>query len=329
MSTESDQLNANSLNGPRVVVLAYNQLCTFEFGIAVEIFGLPRPEFGENWYQFEVASAEGPRLSADGGISVNVEKDLSVLPEADIIVLPGWRAPYADVPNQLIEALKRAHAQGSRIVAICGGAYILAATGLLTGRRATTHWRFLSNFIEAYPEVDLEEAPLFCEDENLYTSAGSAAGIDLCLHVVGKDYGLEIANEVARRLVVAPLRSGQQSQMAVRPVLPQNKNTRLTNALETFKADLAARHTIHDAAAIAGMSPRTFVRQFENITGSPFGEWIGMHRLERAKTLLRETDLSVELVSEACGYASSSSLRRLFSAVVKVSPLKYRKNHSA
>jgi AraC family transcriptional regulator, transcriptional activator FtrA len=173
-----------SLNGPRVCVIAYNSLCTFEFGIAVEVFGLPRPEFGSDWYQFEVISAEGPELNVMGGVKLQIDQGLDALYMADIIVLPGWREPYVNVPERLIKGLRKAYERGARIVAICGGAYVLAATGLLKGRRATTHWRFLHHFVKEFPDVDLDNAPLFCEESRLYTSAGSAAGIDLCLHVV-------------------------------------------------------------------------------------------------------------------------------------------------
>ncbi|WP_394693572.1 helix-turn-helix domain-containing protein [Hyphobacterium sp.] len=319
----------NSLVGPKVVALVYDALSTFEFGVAVEVFGLPRPEFGLNWYRFNVASADGFTVNATGGVQVVVSQGLEALEDADIIVLPGWRDPFVDVPNDLIAAITDAYARKARIVAICGGAYVLAATGLLKGRNATTHWRFIDHFVREYPEIKLEKAPLFCEEDNLYTSAGSAAGIDLCLHVVRQDYGLEKANSVARRLVTTPLRAGQQPQTVDQPVLPQGKHYRFASVLNTLKADLAAGHTIEDAAEIAGLSPRTFMRQFEKVTGVTFGSWMALQRLDRAKGLLRETDLSIELIADACGYASSSSLRRLFADEEGISPSAYRKRQQA
>ncbi|GLQ21908.1 helix-turn-helix domain-containing protein [Algimonas porphyrae] len=321
--TISDQ---NSLTGPKVVALAYDRLSTFEFGVAVEVFGLTRPEFGTDWYRFSVASADGPRIAAIGGVQLFVSNGLEALQTADIIVLPGWRSPYADVPSELIAALQQAQARNVRIVAICGGAYILAATGLLKGRHATTHWRFIDHFVRAYPDIKLDDAPLFCEEDNLYTSAGSAAGIDLCLHVVRQDYGLDKANSVARRLVVSPLRAGQQQQTLIQPVLPQNKHHRLSQTLEILKADMAAGHTIDDAAKLAGLSPRTFIRQFEAITGTTFGKWMGLQRYDRAAGLLQETDLPIDLIADACGYASSSSLRRLFKEEKGVTPSAFRKS---
>lgn len=320
-----DEFDQKSLTGSRVVAVVYDQLSTFEFGIAVEVFGLPRPEFGEDWYRFQVASADGPSIAATGGFQIETGNGLEALAHADIIILPGWRAPYVDVPYGLIDALRNAHKRGVRIVAICGGAYVLAATGLLRGRRATTHWRFVDHFVRAYPDIEIDEAPLFLQEDNLYTSAGSAAGIDLCLHVVREDYGQDKTNSVARRLVVPPLRPGAQRQEIAQPVLPRDKHHRFSKVLEFLKTDMAAGHTIDEAAELAGLSPRTFMRQFEKITGSTFGKWIGLQRIERAKVLLSETDLSIELIADACGYASSSSLRRLFREAEGASPSAYRK----
>ncbi|WP_274763285.1 helix-turn-helix domain-containing protein [Pseudoalteromonas sp. G4] len=314
-----------ALNGPRVAVVAYDRLCQFEFGIAVEIFGLSRPEFGGDWYQFDIVSAEESAISGLGGITYQIDKGLEALAEADIIILPGWREPYIDVPSNLLKALLKAYKNKARLVAICGGAYILAATGLLKNKKATTHWMFLENFKKEYPEIDISEAPLFCEEDNLYTSAGSAAGIDLCLHIVQQDYGLTKANEVAKRLVVAPLRSGNATQDVAQPVLPQNKHQKLPDILNQIKSNLLSHPTIEEAAQKANLSPRTFTRQFQKIVGMTYGDWIRDLKLEQAKSMLKETDLSIEIIAEACGYASSSSLRRLFQEKQLTTPLQYRK----
>ena len=305
------QFDHFSLTGPKVVVVVYDRLSVFEFGIAVEVFGLARPEFGDDWYRFEVCSADGQHISATG-IELKVDTALDALEDADIIVLPGWRAPYKDVSNSLVTRLREASRRGARIVAICGGAYVLAATGLLRGKSATTHWQFVEDFSLVYPDVEIQDAPLFCKEKNLYTSAGSAAGIDLCLEIVREDFGQDKANLVAKRLVVPALRAGGQHQRARQPVLPQNKHHRIAEILDSLRADLAARHTIKDVAAFVGLAPRTFMRHFEKVTGSKFGDWIALQRIERAKVLLSETDISIELIADACGYASASSLRRLF-----------------
>lgn len=319
-----DKFDRIHLNGPRVVVVVYDRLSVFEFGITVEVFGLARPEFDRDWYRFQVCSAEGQQISA-AGVGLKVETSLDALDEADIIVLPGWRAPYTDVPASLLTRLREAHQRGVRIVAICGGAYVLAAAGLLKGKSATTHWQFVEDFCTLYPDVEMQEAPLFCKDDTLYTSAGSAAGIDLCLEIVREDFGQEKANSVAKRLVVPPPRSGAQNQQAAQPVLPQSKHHRIAGILDALRADLAAGHTIESVASLVGLTPRTFMRHFQKMTGSSFGEWLALQRIERAKTLLSDTDLSIDLIADACGYASASSLRRLFTEIEGCNPSSYRR----
>jgi len=324
-SSNLTKYDAISTVGPKVVVLAYDRLSTFEFAIAVEVFGLRRPEFGVDWYRFNTCSVDGPTLHATGGVTLVVDQGIDALDTADIIVIPGWRTPYASIPNNLKMALWRAYERAARIVGICGGAFVLAAAGLLSGRRATTHWQFVDKFIRQYPDIRMETAPLFCADDNLYTSAGSAAGIDLCLHIVQEDYGQDIANNVARRLVVPPVRPGGQTQTANRPFLPQDKHTRLAGVIEMLKADIALRYTLEDAAEKANLSPRTFLRHFKSVTGMNYGQWMAVQKVARAKTLLAETELPIEMISEACGYTSSGSLRRLFKETESVSPSTYRR----
>ncbi len=318
------QIDSQILTGPHVVAIAYDNLSIFEFGIATEVFGLKRSEFGQDWYQFSICSADDGAVSGTGGVIIQTVNDLSVLEEADIIIIPGWREPYTTVPDGMRRALVSAHKRGARIVGICGGAFVLAASGLLRGKRATTHWQFIDKFMAQYPDVRMEAAPLFCVENNLYTSAGSAAGIDLCLHIVKEDYGLAIANTVAKRLVVSPLRSGEQPQAVDRPLLPQDKHYRFSDLLDWLRINIAERCTIAQAAGKANMSPRTFLRHFKRITGQNYGDWMTLQRVERAKSLLSETGLPIETISEACGYASSGSLRRRFQEIVNCSPSVYR-----
>jgi len=196
---------------PLVVALAYDGLCTFEFGVAVEIFGLPRPELGERWYRFAVAAVDEGELRATGGIRIMTDGGLDLLNSADIIIIPGWRGVDTAVPEALCQALAAAHARGCRVMSICSGVFVLAASGLLNGRRATTHWRYTPVLRERFPAITVLEDALYYDEGTILTSAGSAAGIDLCLHVVQQDYGTEVANTVARRLVVQPHRDGSQT----------------------------------------------------------------------------------------------------------------------
>lgn len=229
--------NANILTTPsvtlsrhQVVALAYDGLCTFEFGVAVEIFGLPRPEMGDNWYQFAVAAVDEGPLCATGGIRLMTDGGPELLAQADTIVVPGWRGVDAPVPEALCAALASAHARGCRIISICSGVFVLAAAGLLNGRQATTHWRYTAALQSRFPQIQVVEDVLYVGDALLMTSAGSAAGIDLCLHLVREDFGSEAANVVARRLVVSPHRDGGQAQQVLRPVARRLLEERLLRA---------------------------------------------------------------------------------------------------
>src|SRR5437762_8455080 len=213
----------------RVAALAYDGLGTFELGIVVEVFGLPRPEMGPRWYRFQVCALEPGPLRATGGLTVEAHADLSQLTRAGTIIIPGWNANRAP-PAALVAALRRAHHRGARLVSICSGVFVLAAAGLLDGRRATTHWRYVDALRLRYPQILVEPDVLYIDEGTILTSAGSAAGIDLCLHIVRRDFGAAVANEVARRLVVPPLREGGQAQFAVRPV-PPDESTGLARVL--------------------------------------------------------------------------------------------------
>jgi len=210
--------NLRQVYRPLVVVLAYDGLCTFEFGVAVEIFGLPRPELGDEWYRFAVAGVESGELRATGGIRIMTDGDLSLLASADAIVVPGWRGLDEPVPDALCEALHDAHARGCRMLSICSGVFVLAASGLLNGRKATTHWRYTDALQRRYPAISVIEDVLYQDEGDILTSAGSAAGIDLCLHLVRREFGVETANHVARRLVIPAHRDGAQPQQLNRPV---------------------------------------------------------------------------------------------------------------
>jgi AraC family transcriptional regulator, transcriptional activator FtrA len=308
-----------------VVALAYDRLCTFEFGIAVEVFGLPRPEMGPDWYRFAVCAVEPGPLRATGGFQVMADGGLELLEEAGTIVVPGWRGALSEpVPENLIEALRRAHGCGARIMSICSGVFVLAAAGLLAGRRATTHWHHVEKLMEAYPDIQVEPDVLYVDEGTVLTSAGSAAGIDLCLHVVRHDYGAEIANRLARRLVVPPHREGGQAQFVERPVLPLREGMRFGPLFDRMRSRLAEDQPLADLAAEAGMSLRTFLRRFKAATGMPPGEWLLAERLLRARELLETTSHSVDDIAAASGFGSSATLRHHFRARLGTSPAAYR-----
>lgn len=317
--------NLRHASPPGVVVLAYDGLCTFEFGVAVEIFGLPRPEMGEAWYRFAVAGVDEGELRAMGGIRILTDGDLSLLNAADVIVIPGWRGADQAVPAPLCEALRQASARGCRLLSICSGVFVLAATGLLDGRKATTHWRYVEVLKRRFPAIDVVEDVLYQDEGNILTSAGSAAGIDLCLHVVRRDYGMEAANRVARRLVIPPHRDGSQTQQLSRPVAQLRESQRLGQLFDYLHQHLAASHTVDSLSRRVGMSQRTFLRRFQDATGTTPARWLLNERLLRAKDYLENSRLSIDSIAEQTGFGQSATLRHHFRQHYALSPAQYRK----
>jgi AraC family transcriptional activator FtrA len=317
--------NLRQVSPPSVVVLAYDGLCTFEFGVAVEIFGLPRPEMGESWYRFAVAGVEDGELRATGGIRILADGDLGLLEGADLILVPGWRGIDAAVPDALCAALRRASARGCQLLSICSGVFVLAATGLLDGRKATTHWRYIEALKTRYPAIDVVEDVLYQDEGDILTSAGSAAGIDLCLHVVRRDYGMEAANRVARRLVIPPHRDGSQTQQLSRPVAQLRESQRLGQLFDFLHQHLALAHTVESLARRIGMSQRTFLRRFQDATGTTPTRWLLNERLLRAKDYLENSKLSIDSIAEQTGFGQAATLRHHFRQHYALSPARYRK----
>lgn len=310
---------------PRAVVLAYDGLCTFEFGVAVEIFGLPRPEMGDDWYQFAVASVDDGELRATGGIRILADGDLGLLETADLVVVPGWRGLDEPVPEALCQALRAAHARGCQLLSICSGVFVLAASGLLDGRKATTHWRYTQALKTRYPAITVVEDVLYQDEGDILTSAGSAAGIDLCLHVVRRNYGMEVANRVARRLVIPPHRDGSQTQQLSRPVAQLRESQRLGQLFDYLHQHPAVSHTVESLALRVGMSQRTFLRRFQDATGTTPARWLLTARLQRAKDYLENSRLSIDNIAEQTGFGQSATLRHHFRQQYALSPAQYRK----
>ncbi|MEI9881069.1 transcriptional regulator FtrA [Atlantibacter hermannii] len=311
---------------PLVVALAYDGLCTFEFGVAVEIFGLARPELGPDWYRFAVAAVDEGELRATGGVRVMADGDMSLIAQAGTVIVPGWRGADTPVPDALCQQLREAHRRGCRILSICSGVFVLAAAGLLEGCRATTHWRYLETLQQSYPDVEVVPDVLYVDEGTVLTSAGSAAGIDLCLHLVRRDFGQEATNSVARRLVVQPHRDGGQTQNIVRPVPVARESKRLGLLFDYLHQQLADNHTVASLASRAGMSPRTFLRRFQDATGTTPARWLLNERLMRARGMLEKTRLSLDSIAIQVGFGSSSTLRYHFQQHFSVSPAAYRKS---
>ena len=311
----------------RVAVLAYNDLCTFEFGIVVEVFALRRPELNVEWYDLEVCSLERGPIRAMGGIRVEARRGLRGFQQAGTIVIPGWRNADEAPPKALVKALRAAHADGARLVSICSGVFVLAATGLLDGKRVTTHWRYVDRLTSRFPNVRVEPDVLYVDEGSILTSAGSAAGIDLCLHIVRRDYGAEIANQVARRLVMPPHRDGGQTQY-VRDPVPSEAAGGLAPVLAWAQSHLGKPWRVDDLARKAAMSGRTFARQFRLQTGTTPHQWLIHQRLLAAQRRLEETDEAIGQIAEAVGLETAATLRHHFSRVLGTTPTAYRRRFS-
>ncbi len=309
--------------GPLVTAILYDGLCTFEFGIVAEVFGLHRPEMGTNWYRFDSCAVEAGPLRAHGGFTLTPDRGPDLLDEADIIIVPGWKGAAVPVPEALTDRLRAAHARGARLVSICSGAFVLAATALLDGATAATHWRYAAALQAKFPKVRVDAASLYRSHDGVFTSAGSAAGIDLMIEIVKQDFGAEAANSVARRLVVPAHRSGGQAQFLERPV-PVHRGGQIAPLLDRMREGLDQDWPVDRMAHEQGMSPRTFLRRFHDATGTTPGEWLIAERVEAAKALLCGGPRGIEAIAAAVGFASAHGLRHHFRARTGLSPSAYR-----
>ncbi|SDD71347.1 transcriptional regulator, AraC family with amidase-like domain [Actinokineospora iranica] len=303
-------------------VLAYEGMSAFELGIVTEVFGLPRPELDVDWYRLTLC-ADGP-VRVVGGATLHADAGLAALADADTVIVPGVPDVRAEVAPALVAALRAAHARGARLVSICSGAFALAAAGLLDGRRATTHWRYADLLAARHPEVLVDPDVLYVDDGDVLTSAGSAAGIDLCVHLVRADHGATVANAVARRLVVPPHREGGQAQFIETPV-PAPADDPVSASMAWALANLATPLTVEALAHHAHLSPRTYLRRFKRASGTSPIRWLIARRVQASLALLESGDESVAEVAAAVGFDSPVTYRHHFTRAMRTSPSAYRR----
>lgn len=330
---QSDSANATNFaippgKSPLVCAIAYDGLCTFEFGIAVELFALPRPEF-DQWYRFATVKAEPGPIRALGGITLDAEDNLDLLQEASLIIVPGWRGADIPVPGTLCAALRAAHDRGARIASICSGVFVLAAAGLLDGKAATTHWRYTQKLAERYPAVTVDPDVLFVESGGVFTSAGSAAGLDLGLHIIRQDFGAQVAASVARRLVLPAQRDGGQRQFVPRPEPRARVGSGLAALQDRIRASIDENWPVERMASSAGTSTRTLARRFHEEAGTTPLSWLKVERVSRAAELLETGHVPLADVWEACGFGSAETFRREFRKAMGVPPVRYRERLGA
>jgi AraC family transcriptional regulator, transcriptional activator FtrA len=301
---------------------------TFDFAIPCEVFGVDRSDIASPWYEFLVVAAGERRVRTQTGFVIEAPLGLDALDRADTIVVPGWSSTDVDPSDDLIAALRGAHRRGARIVSICTGAFVLAASGLLDGRRATTHWMYAGDLQARYPRVELDPSVLYVADGTIMTSAGTAAGIDLCLHIVTADYGADVAATVSRRMLMPLHRSGGQAQYVDTPV-PQARGDEMTELLAWAVTRIPAGLSVGDLARRAAVSPRTLTRRFRQATGLAPGEWLQGERLRLARRLLETSDDTIERVARHAGYDTPVAMRAQFARRLRTSPRAYRRTFRA
>jgi AraC family transcriptional activator FtrA len=305
---------------PKVAILAFEKIAMFELSCAVEIFALPRPEYTQ-WYQTDVVCFEQIPLSTTGGINL-VAKHVKDLSAYDTLVIPSWNTENNHVRLDLAQQINTFANQGKRIISFCSGAFLLAQLGLLQNKQATTHWRYRETFKQRFAKVNFIDDVLYTHDKNISCSAGSASALDLGIDIVRQDFGHEIANQVARRLVISPHRNGGQSQYIETPIL-KNSGT-FSHTLDWAIEHLSQSLTVDDLAAQANMSRRSFDRHFKRSLGVSPKAWINQQRINLAKRILENEKLSVEQLASRVGYDNGITLRFNFNKYVGVAPSQYQ-----
>jgi transcriptional regulator GlxA family with amidase domain len=317
--------NAAAPAARRIAVVAFDRMIPFHLSVPCIVFGENRFEGDVPPFELRVCAAEPGPLATTAGFTLGAAYGLDALADADVVIVPSWRDTEEAPPAALCEALREAHARGAVLVGLCLGAFVLAHAGLLDGRPATTHWHAADAFARNFPQVRFDPDVLYIDDGDILTSAGTAAGIDCCLHLLRRLAGTQAANYVARRLVVPPHRQGSQAQYVQQPVAARGRGDRLSGLLDWIRAHLDAPHTLDSLAQRALMSRRTFTRQFRLTTGATVTAWLLGERLARAQQLLETTDQPIDAIAQRAGFGSAASLRQHFVEAFRTSPSAWRR----
>jgi len=304
----------------RVAILTYDNAALFELGCAVELFGLPRPEFN-HWYTSEVVSFSGGPHQVTGGICVS-SKRVQSLEGYDTLVVPSWPTNSDKIDAQLSRQVLNFSQSGKRMLSFCSGAFLLAQLGLLDNRDATTHWRYATQFKTQFPKVNYVDDVLYVIHDNIGCSAGSAAAIDLGLAIIRQDYGYQVSSQVARRMVISSHRKGGQSQFVDTPV--ERKESPFNDTLDWVRKNLHKKLIINDLADLSHMSRRTFDRKFRHTFQMSAKEWITSMRLDLARRLLEKENHSIEVIAGQSGFDNATSMRHHFRKSLGISPRQYR-----
>lgn len=308
-----------------VAAVLLDNVHPFELGVVCEVFGIDRREEGLPAYDFALVAAESASVRAVPGFTISTPYGLDRLADADLIAIPvGDDFHTRDFPPELLEALRQAVARGARVLSVCVGAFVLAAAGLLDGRRCTTHWRYADALAARYPEAEVEPGVLYVDEDPVFTSAGTSAGIDAALHLVRKLQGSDVANAIARRMVVPPHRDGGQAQYIERPVAEYREDG-VRSVLTWAEQHLDQEISVEQLSALACMSPRTFARRFRMETGTTPYRWLLAQRVLSAQRLLENTDDTMEAVAARTGFPNAAALRHQFVRSLNTTPNAYRR----
>jgi transcriptional regulator GlxA family with amidase domain len=301
----------------------------FELGVVCEVFGTDRSDDGLPVYDFAVVAGEPGPLRTPQGFTLSAPYGLDRLAEADLIAVPAVNGPRVTDPSQLpaplLAELRRGVDRGARVLSVCNGAFILGAAGLLDDRRCTTHWNEADKLARLFPAAKIDPDVLYVDDDPVFTSAGTAAGIDACLYLIRKEHGSKVANAIARRMVVPPHRDGGQAQFVDRPVAGCEADT-LRDVMSWLARHLELPVTVDDLARRAAMSPRTFARRFVRETGTTPQRWLTSQRILLAQELLEETDATIEAVAARSGFGNATALRHHFRIWRSTTPQAYRRH---
>jgi transcriptional regulator GlxA family with amidase domain len=308
----------------KVAVVLMEDVAVFEFGVLSEVFGLDRTDDGVPAFDFKVCSTRpGEPMRTSSHSAVIAPYGLDELVDADLVAIPAttWREEYSE---EILDALRAAETRGAILLTVCSGAFVLGAAGLLDGRKCATHWRYADQFRAQFPKAQLDADVLFVDDGNIITSAGTAAGIDACLHLVRRELGSAVATRIARRMVVPPQRDGGQRQYVDLPV-PESSGESLQPVLDWMVENLTIEHTVPYLAKRAQMSDRTFARRFVAETGTTPLKWVTTQRVLHARTLLEQTKMGIEQIAAESGFGTAALLRHHFRRIVGVPPQDYRR----
>lgn len=319
----NDNIRKNPAMAHRIATIVLDDAKPFEMAIPCEVFATDRSDLATPWYEFRLCTATPQPVRTAFGFFVETPYGLESIEWADtVIVIPTSLRSY---PEELLDALRRAHERKARIVSICTGAFVLAAAGLLDGRRATTHWMGSDELADSYPQVTVDSDVLYIDDGDIATSAGTASGIDLCLHIVRKDHGADVANTIAKRMVVPPHREGGQAQFIEYPMVSADEDDDLLDeTLAWARERLGDPLTVERLAHHAAMSPRTFNRRFSDATGTTPHQWLTSERVRFAQRLLESTDRSIEWIATDAGFGTATNMRQHFRRLLDISPGRYR-----